>query len=62
MTIIDHPTRSRGSDPDPDPDPAPADPQAEPEAANLAAAGRVLLELDPRQLAGQPAQPPHRPG
>ena len=54
MTVIDHSTRRRGSDPDSQPDPTPVDPQAdppaEPEAANLAAAGRVLRELDPRQL------------
>ena len=54
MTVIDHPTRTTRPDPDPEPsDPAPA----EPVAARLAAAGRVLLELDPRELAENPRNP-----
>jgi ParB family chromosome partitioning protein len=57
VTVIDHPTRRHGSDPDSRPDPAPVDPQAEPEAANPAAVGRVLLELDPRQLEDNPHNP-----
>jgi ParB/RepB/Spo0J family partition protein len=57
VTVIDHPSRSRGSDPDSDPDPAPVDPPVEPEAANPAAVGRVLLELDPRQLEDNPHNP-----
>jgi ParB family chromosome partitioning protein len=50
VTLIDHPTR--GSGPQPDPDPAP-----EPAAAGQAQAGRVLLELDPRQLLDNPHSP-----
>ena len=50
MTVIDHPTRSSG--PQPDPDPAP-----EPAAADQAQTGRVLLELDPRQLLDNPHNP-----
>jgi hypothetical protein len=57
VTVIEHPTRGRGSDPDSNPDPAQVDPQAEPESANLAAVGRVLLELDPRQLGENPHNP-----
>ena len=55
MTVIDHPTRTNS--PDPDPGPVPAGPQAEPAAAGLAVAGRVLLELDPRQLEDNPHNP-----
>ena len=53
MTVIDHPTRTGASDPDPEPDLAPVQPQTEPAVA-LAVAGRVLLELDPRQLIENP--------
>ena len=53
MTVIDHPTRTAGPRPEPEPDPAPA----EPIAASLAVAGRVLLELDPRTLEENPANP-----
>lgn len=51
MSVIDHPTRTTR----PEPDPEPTDP--EPAAARLAAAGRVLLELDPRELAENPRNP-----
>jgi len=54
VTVIDHPTRTTGPQPDPEPtDPA----QAERAAARLAVAGRVLLELDPRELAENPRNP-----
>ena len=55
MTVIDHPTRTNG--PDSDPDPEPAAPKTEPAAAELAVAGRVLLELDPRHLIDNPHNP-----
>jgi ParB family chromosome partitioning protein len=49
VTVIDHPTRT--------PEPVPADPRPVKPAAGLAVAGRVLLELDPRQLEENPANP-----
>lgn len=55
MTVIDHPTRTTGPQPDPNPLTGPV--PAEPVAASLAVAGRVLLELDPRQLAENPRNP-----
>ena len=54
MTVIDHPTRTSRPQPDPEPtDPAPA----EPVAATIGVAGRMLFELDPLQLRDNPYNP-----
>jgi ParB family chromosome partitioning protein len=55
VTVIDHPTRTSG--PERDPDPEPTAPQTESAVAELAAAGRVLLELDPYGLLDNPHNP-----
>jgi ParB/RepB/Spo0J family partition protein len=54
VTVIDYPTRSSGPDSEPEPDP-PA-PNTEPKV-DLAVAGRMLLELDPRGLLDNPHNP-----
>jgi ParB family chromosome partitioning protein len=53
VTVIDHPTRTAG----PQPDPEPTDPGTAAPPVTLAAAGRVLRELDPRQLVDNPLNP-----